>query len=136
MHRALFAAVLLAAAPASACFVMVPPTERVAAGYRDGGYGAVLLVRVEHAFRTAPAKPNWRPWRATARIERVLAGDRRHGAVAFGRTGSPPACDDGEPVPDRDDLWVAYLSRGGEVVLSYPLRVARSADPKLFPRGS
>jgi hypothetical protein len=101
----------------------------------DASFDGALLVRITEASYIHPAPVGARPWQASATIERVLSGASRSGTIRFGRSGISTACDDMTPAPAAGDRWVLYLARDpqGDVRagVSYPLDVARRADPRL-----
>ena len=138
MLRRLFivlAILTASAAPAQACRAYRSPADRIAGLRSHTGFAGALLVRVNTARYTEPARRDYHPWQADATIRRSLGAGRQPGAIRFGRSGSTSACDDLTPVPARGDLWVLYLSRSGDnkvvVNLSYPLAVAKREDPRL-----
>jgi hypothetical protein len=63
-----------------------------------------------------------------------MSGRTDLSTFTFGRTGSTAACDVGITPPRPGDVWVLYLAeRNGRTLVlhSYPIDVARAADPKL-----
>ena len=126
-----------AAAPALACRAIIPASSRIDYLHRERHLRGVLLVRVVEAGYTAPARLDYHPWTARSALVRVLSGPRRTGPLAFGRSGSSAACDDGLPPPRPGALWVLYLTGDGPggptVNISLPLDQARAADPRLAP---
>ncbi len=125
----------LAATSANACRAMQPPAQRISLARADASFDGAVLVRISEAGYVQPAPPGGRPWQASAVIERVLSGRARSGTIRFGRIGISTACDDMTPAPAAGDLWVLYLARDPEggvgARVSYPLHVARRADPRL-----
>ena len=118
---------------AEACVYNAPPSSRIA----RAGANTVVLVTVKQASYTGQRRPDYRPWKGTVQLKRVLRGATRTQRFSIERSGSSAACDDGIPPPAVGQIWVLYLGQreGSQVVLlSYPLAVARSADPNLFSR--
>lgn len=132
-----FCALAAAAAPALACRVNLPASQRIAGLHRSGHLRGVVLVRVLAAGYTAPARHDYHPWEARADVVRVLSGPRLAGPLRFRRSGSSAACDDGLAPPARGELWVLYMADYGAgetgVNLSYPLALVRQADPVMAP---
>ena len=128
-------AAFLSATSVDACAVFQSPAQRISLAYGNALFDGVVLVRVTEAGYIQPAPRGARPWQATAGIERVLRGRARSGTIRFGRHGISTACDDMTPAPAAGDRWVLYLARdprgGVGASLSYPLDVARRADPRL-----
>jgi hypothetical protein len=125
----------LGATAVDACKVMHPPASRISLVRGASSFDGALLVRISEASYTQPAPRGARPWQASAEIERVLSGRARSGTIRFGRIGISTACDDMTPAPVAGDRWVLYLTRdpNGDVgaSVSYPIDVARRADPRL-----
>jgi hypothetical protein len=123
--------VALASTSANACEVNRTPAERI--GQSITGtvvLGSVIQASYTTRFRVGAA----RPWAGIVQAKRVLRGQTRTVRFSIGRTGNAVACDDGMPPPKQGDLWVLYIwkENGKEIVgLSYPLSVARSADPSI-----
>lgn len=118
---------------ADACSYNAPPSIRIA----QAGAKTVVLVTVAQASYTGQRKPDYRPWKGAAQLKRVLRGTTKTKRFSIERSGSSAACDDGIPPPAVGQTWVLYLGQrnGSQVVLlSYPIAVARSADPDLFSR--
>lgn len=124
---------------AYACIINNPPGWRIA----RAGAKTVVLVKVLDASYTGPRKPHKQrklyngPWKGSVQLKRVLRGATKTKRFSIERSGDSAACDDGIPPPTVGQTWVLYLGpRDGvqAVLLSYPLNVARSADPTLFSR--
>lgn len=86
-------------------------------------------------------RPGWRPWRATARAGRAVAGRADAPHYSFERTGPFHLCAHAEPVarPAIGQEWVLYLRRpvqgsGLAVAASYPLAVAQQFDRRFRDR--
>ena len=122
-----------ATVPANACVVNNPPGVRIGQVRAD----TVILATVREATYTGQRKPDYRPWRGHVQLKKVLRGSTSTQRFSIARSGSSAACDDGITPPARGDIWVIYLGRrdGKQIVLlSYPLAIARAADPTLFSR--
>jgi hypothetical protein len=120
----------LAASPALACRYNAPPAVRIA----RGGFDAVVAGTVEQASYIGERGPDWRPWRGTVRVTRLLRGSTGARRLPIGRTGSTAACDDGLAPPNRGETWILYLRHqngSASIVHAFPVRIARSADPAL-----
>lgn len=97
----------------------------------------VVLAEVEQAAYEGTRQDDWHPWRGRAVAKQVLRGETSVQQFDFGRTGSTMACDDGLGPPASGAVWVLYLKeRDGrpQVLLAYPLAIARDADPTLSLR--
>lgn len=142
------ASVLLATAaiavPAEACRVFLSPEKRIQRAYARSAELGVALVRITEARHFAlPFSEELRrqvpgyedPWRATASVRQLLAGEQSPELVIFDRGWGFSACDDGTKMPDKGDDWIVYFvsgSRGeAEVLETYPLQIAMQADPRI-----
>ena len=106
-----------------------PPQTRIG----ETSAEAVVLASVLEASYTD--KLDDRPWRGVVQVKRVLRGKTETRRFPIGRSGSSATCDDGIRPPAISAIWVLYLGKrnGNQVVLlSYPLSIARSADPSLI----
>jgi hypothetical protein len=130
--------------PARACRVMQSTQQRISDLYSETKGIQVALIRIVEArhlsfpmmrkfperFRSEEA-----PWRAAAIVTQVIFGEETPEILVFDRGWGSAACDDGTALPKRGDMWVAYYRSGAkgeaEVVATYPLRLARVADPRL-----
>ena len=131
-------ATLIVATPSYACRVNLPPDRRLARGYAVQAISAVALVRITAAQYTQPAFGDARPWRAFAKVKRTLHGSYAPRTLSFDRGWGSAACDDGRSLPKTGELWVIYFWTRGTgdqpVWQSYPLEVARRADPMIARR--
>ena len=121
-------ATAVAAAPGLACRYNAPPAVRIA---RDG-FDAVVAGTVERAAYTGERGTDWRPWRGTVRVTRMLRGSTEARRLPIGRSGSTAACDDGVAPPKKGETWILYLRHqngAASVVHAFPAEIARSADP-------
>lgn len=112
-----------------ACIYNAPPQTRIG----ETSAEAVVLASVLEASYTD--KLDDRPWRGVVQVKRVLRGKTETRRFLIGRSGSSATCDDGIRPPAISAVWVLYLGKrnGNQVVLlSYPLSIARSADPSLI----
>jgi hypothetical protein len=97
----------------------------------------VVLAEVEQAAYDGTRQDDWHPWRGRAVAKQVLRGETSVQQFEFGRTGSTTACDDGLSPPASGAAWVLYLKEQDgkpQVLLAYPLAIARDADPTLSLR--
>ena len=118
-----------------ACLYNAPPQTRIG----ETSAEAVVLASVLQASYTDQNKLDDRPWRGVVQVKRVLRGKTETRRFPIGRSGSSATCDDGIRPPAISAIWVLYLGKrnGNQVVLlSYPLSIARSADPSLIPKRS
>lgn len=117
---------------------MLPPEQRIENGYRNGGFDAVVLARVNSAWARPNAVPKMQSWTAGASVVRTLSGEFGAWPVQIKRDPGGGSCDDYTPIPKKDDLWVVYFTKGPDGVLeralSYPLEVAQQSDHKLFSK--
>jgi hypothetical protein len=134
-----------AASPsAEACRVFRSPEQRIAETYTKGTELRVALVRIAEARHlTFPMSQELRrripgyedPWRATASVTRMLAGEQSPELVIFDRGWGSSACDDGTKMPRKGDEWVVYYVPGrhgeAEVLETYPREIAMHADARL-----
>ena len=114
-----------------ACIYNAPPQTRIG----ETSAEAVVLASVLEASYTDQNKLDDRPWRGVVQVKRVLRGKTETRRFPIGRSGSSATCDDGIRPPAISAIWVLYLGKrnGNQVVLlSYPLSIARSADPSLI----
>ena len=114
-----------------ACLYNAPPQTRIA----ETSVEAVVLASVLQASYTSQNKLDDRPWRGVVQVKRVLRGKTEMRRFPIGRSGSSATCDDGIRPPAIGAIWVLYLgkrNRNQVVLLSYPLSIARSADPSLI----
>ena len=121
-------ATFVATAPGLACRYNAPPAVRI----DRGGFDAVVAGTVEQASYTGERRTDWRPWRGTVRVARVLRGSTAARRLRIGRTGSTAACDDGLAPPKPGETWILYLRHqngSASVIHAYPTRIARTADP-------
>ena len=112
-----------------ACIYNAPPQTRIG----ETSAEAVVLASVLEASYTD--KLDDRPWRGVVQVKLVLRGKTETRRFLIGRSGSSATCDDGIRPPAISAVWVLYLGKrnGNQVVLlSYPLSIARSADPSLI----
>lgn len=97
----------------------------------------VVLAEVEQAAYEGTRQDDWYPWKGRAVAKQVLRGETSVQHFEFGRTGSTAACDDGLSPPAPRAVWVLYLKEQDgkpQVLLAYPLAIARDADPTLSLR--
>ncbi len=123
-------AVLLGTTSVKACIFNAPAPDRINRVRAD----TVVIGVVTKALYGKRSRFGERPWNGTVQLKRVVRGNTEAGRFVIGRTGSSSECDDGTKAPASGDLWVVYLrTEGGKdiVLLSYPLSVAREADPRL-----
>lgn len=126
-------ATLLASQASHACRANLSAASRI----RMVSASIVVLAEVEQAAYEGTRQDDWHPWRGRAVAKQVLRGETSVQQFEFGRTGSTTACDDGFGPPASGAVWVLYLKeRDGEpqVLLAYPLAIARDADPTLSLR--
>lgn len=120
---------------AEACRVYRPPAQKIVDGYRLGAISSVALVRITAADFIGPEDRDVHPWRASARIERVVRGNNPVRTLSFERGYGSSACQEPYPLPRRGEVWVLYFwsaNPGRQAVwASYPLSVASQADPAL-----
>jgi hypothetical protein len=142
MHRslrnlasiALTIAMAIAAPPAHACRINLPPKERLASGYAKGVISAAALVRISRAHYSGEKYADAYPWQASATVRRVLHGVYPARVVRFARGYGSAACEDGSPAPRVGEQWIIYFWNPGNgdqrVWQSYPAKVAFEADPR------
>ena len=136
------------AALLTACLAFVPAnTDAHACTYREPDQMKVLRMSGEPGFavalvRIVAVEPprsgdgNVHGWRAQAKVERVVRGERSERTVPLVGGLDTDACGDGRPLPAIGSLWFAYFGKGE----AHP-RVIEPADrdalsdpkPFLFP---
>lgn len=124
------AAITLATASAQACIFQEFPAQRISRVQAD----TVVLGTVIEASYRDQTRYGSRPWSGTVQVKLVIRGKTKTARFPISRSGDSAACDDGIKAPARGDLWVVYLRKeaGKETVaLTYPVSVARQADPSL-----
>lgn len=128
---------------ANACRVFRSPEQRISDIYtRQPGIQIALvsIVDARHLSNDMVREVNrifpdsYLPWRATASVSKLIVGDESPELMIFDRGQSN--CDDGTKKPDPGEQWVVYYVSNGsigmaDVLESYPLSVARRADPRL-----
>lgn len=138
------------ALPAQACRLFRSPEQRVRDVYAGRPDLRVALVRVTDARHLSNPviqklqriNANYqKPWRVTAKVEKMIVSDGSPELVTFDRGWGSAACDDGTAMPRRGDRWVVYYTSAtpigsAQVLESYPLPVASRVDPRLHGKGS
>jgi hypothetical protein len=120
---------------AEACRRNMLIPERIA----RSGADTIVLAEVKGAayLAGAAADTEYRAWEGSIFLKRILKGQTAVRNFRIGRSGSTAACDDGIPAPKLGDAWVVYFKNGEQPSPehgfwnSYPLEIARQADPRL-----
>jgi hypothetical protein len=78
--------------------------------------------------------PYYKPWRVAGSVIKMLSDGASPELVLFDRGWS--SCDDRRKIPHKGEKWMIYytssqLDQADNIVESYPLAVAKQADPRL-----
>ena len=144
---ALFVAGMIAPS-ANACRVVRSPEQRISDIYisrPDIRVAQVSIIEARHLSNDMVREVNrvfpdsLMPWRATASVSELIVGDESPELLIFDRGWGSPACDDSTKKPDPGDRWVVYFISAhsiaeADVLESYPLSIARRADPRLIEK--
>jgi hypothetical protein len=113
---------------AAACRVYRNPDERVRAAF-----DVVVVAAVTSVGFTGPRGPDFHPWQAQARLQRVVEGAPGKFEFTFSGAQSSAACDDRKPPRSAGEVWVLYMRRldgALRVIEAYPLESMRKVDPR------
>ena len=135
-------AAVAGATPSEACRDFRAAPERLAGAHRANRISAVAAVRIVAAHHTQPPDGDVHPWRASARIERVVRGAPAGPTVSFERGWGSSACQETYPLPVAGEEWVLYFSRrhdgssrcGPPILRPWPfqrIRCSRAGDGRL-----
>jgi len=100
-------------------------------------YDTVAVVRVTSGDYISNRGPKWMPWRASARLSKVIEGQSTAQTFNFAGGGHNASCGDESAPPRVGDLWVLYLLKDGPnltVAASYPLSLVRPIDKRFHAR--